>query len=136
MPALHMSLSGDLLAHIFHIHALYKQPTRGNYSRKGKLLVPPVSAHLLWGYPEATDTSANPASSCRQRGRVSGQREISFCLLQGNCCLCGPGVHRALGQCVCCCCPCCRKGDNAVSGEGTELRAAVALGRGVGAWLS
>ena len=41
-------LSGELLACIFHIHALYKQLTRGDYSRKGKHPVPPVSAHLLW----------------------------------------------------------------------------------------
>lgn len=129
-----MSLSGDLLAHIFHIHALYKQPTRGNY-RKGKLLVPPVCAHLLW---------------CIQRPRIHLQTQRVAVYREGGClgkeksrfaCCNGTAASVALVSTgrwgsVCCCCPFCRKGDNAVSEEGTELRAAVALGRDVGAWLN
>lgn len=70
-----------------------------------------------------------------REGGCLGKEKSRFACCKGTAASVAPVSTGRWGS-VCCCCPFCRKGDNAVSGEGTELRAAVALGRGVGAWLS
>lgn len=70
------------------------------------------------------DIRVNPASSCEQGERESGQREISACLPQGSSSICGPGFYKAL---VLPLFLLWEEGITQCPGRGTELRSAVAL---------